>query len=270
MSSGDFGGQQLRYISNLVRRADRDRYLAAILSPRAIRGQLLALYAFDLEIQAIADRVTEPLAGEIRIQWWRDWLKEHQVKGRSGNPVADALGATIDAGDLTVALLHDYLDAWSGIFHEEAENQFAMEKRLIGVQLPVLTLAIEILAGEPDHIAGEIADLTSHAGYILLLKCIGDGRGFARHLVSRDLIAQTYDAGGKNKTGEKTLAALGEMAFERQSRASAAFNRLPRELRPVFAHLAAYSGMTATGSWRLPNPFMAQWRIWRAVRSGRL
>ncbi len=270
MAPDDFGGDQSRYISNLVRRADRDRYLAAILAPRAVRRYLLALYALDLEIQAIADRVTEPMAGEIRIQWWRDWLKAHRKLGRGGNPVADALGTTIDARDLTVALLHDYLDTWSGIFQEDAKNQLAMEKRLVGVQLPILTLAVEILAEQPERLASEMADLTSHAGYILLLKCIGDGRGFARYLVSRELIEQTYNPAGKTMGGKKIRAALGGMAFERQSRASSAFRRLPKELRPAFAHLAAHSGLGASGNWRPRNPFTAQWRIWRAVRSGRL
>lgn len=270
MASGNFGSEQSRYIANLVRQADRERYLAAILTPRAIRVHLLALYAFDLEIQAIADRVTEPLAGEIRIQWWRDWLKVHHEKGRSGNPVADALCTTIDANDLTVGLLHDYLDTWSEIFQEDAKNRLAMEERTVGVQLPILTLAVEILAGQPGRIAGEVADLTNYAGYILLLKCIGDGRGFARYLVSRDLIEQTPSSASKTGEGEKTYALLGGLALERQSRASTAFNRLPRELRPAFAYLAAYSGLGASGNWRPPNPFLAQWRIWRAIRSGRL
>jgi 15-cis-phytoene synthase len=270
MAAGDFGGEGHRYISNLVRKADRDRYLAAILAPHAVRGHLLSLYAFDLEIQSIADRVTEPITGEIRVQWWRDWLNERHEKRQSGHPVADALDAAINARDLTVALLHDYLDTWSGIFQEDVKNQLAMEKRLVGVQLPILSLAIETLAGQPERIAGEVADLASQAGYILLLKGIRDGRGFARYLVWQDMIEQTYNATRKTEAGKKALAALAGLVSGRQTRASAAFNRLPRELRPVFAHLAAYSGLGASGNWRPRNPFSAQWRIWLAILSGHL
>ena len=60
--------------------------------PSDARDGLFALYAFNAELARIAEQVTEPELGEIRLQWWRDAL-DHAAAGEStGHPVVDALG----------------------------------------------------------------------------------------------------------------------------------------------------------------------------------
>lgn len=58
----------------LVRRHDRDRYLAALTAPRESRAALVALYAFNLEIARVRETASEPILGRIRLQWWRETL----------------------------------------------------------------------------------------------------------------------------------------------------------------------------------------------------
>jgi 15-cis-phytoene synthase len=45
-------------------------------APEAGRAELLALYAFNLEIARAGYVVSEPLLGEIRLRWWADALGE--------------------------------------------------------------------------------------------------------------------------------------------------------------------------------------------------
>jgi 15-cis-phytoene synthase len=52
--------------------------------------------------------VREPLAGEIRLQWWRDVIGR---EGGQGSPVAEALAGAIAAHDLPVQPLLDLLEA---------------------------------------------------------------------------------------------------------------------------------------------------------------
>lgn len=59
-----------------VRRHDPDRYFAALFAPPAARAALLALYAFNLEVARVRETVSEPLIGQIRLQWWREALDE--------------------------------------------------------------------------------------------------------------------------------------------------------------------------------------------------
>ncbi|HKS64468.1 MAG TPA: squalene/phytoene synthase family protein, partial [Xanthobacteraceae bacterium] len=58
----------------LLRAADRDRFLATLFAPAEHRDALFALYAFNVEITRVREAAREPLAGEIRLQWWNDVL----------------------------------------------------------------------------------------------------------------------------------------------------------------------------------------------------
>ena len=95
----------------LVRAADRDRYLAALYAPEDKRAALLALYAFNAEIAGIRDRISEPLPGEIRLQWWRDVIAAKDASAGAGHPVAEALLAAIERRSLPREAFQNYLDA---------------------------------------------------------------------------------------------------------------------------------------------------------------
>ncbi len=82
--------------ADIVRRFDKDRYLAALLAPAAHRQGLLALYAFNSEIARIREVVSEPLPGEVRLQWWRDLLAGTEHGAVASNPIANALLGTIE------------------------------------------------------------------------------------------------------------------------------------------------------------------------------
>src|SRR3546814_13116142 len=53
----------------LVERHDPDRYLASLFAPEAQREDLFALYAFNYEVAKTAEVVSEPMIGQIRLQW---------------------------------------------------------------------------------------------------------------------------------------------------------------------------------------------------------
>jgi phytoene synthase len=57
-----------------VRRHDRDRYQTALFAPAGRHEALLALYAFNYEIARVRETVSEPMLGQIRLQWWREVL----------------------------------------------------------------------------------------------------------------------------------------------------------------------------------------------------
>lgn len=75
-----------------VRRADPDRFAATMASPVAVRDRLWALYALNLEIGRAAWASTEPMIGEMRVQWWVDALT---ALGESGRVPQHDLGAEL-------------------------------------------------------------------------------------------------------------------------------------------------------------------------------
>lgn len=87
---------QLSYCGELVRNGDHDRFLTALFAAEPVRGHLFVLYAFNLEIARIRDVVSEPLLGEIRLQWWREGIEAiYAGQGVRAHPVLQGLDATI-------------------------------------------------------------------------------------------------------------------------------------------------------------------------------
>src|ERR1700742_3463156 len=85
------GREAAAYCADLVRSHDFARYASTLFVPSAARRALLALYAFNVEIFRVRDQVTQPLPGEIRMQWWTDLLAGAAHGGVEGNPVAAEL-----------------------------------------------------------------------------------------------------------------------------------------------------------------------------------
>lgn len=98
-------------IPAFLREHDRDRYLSVLFAPEPAREALMALYAFGAELVRIPDLVSEPALGEIRLQWWRDALDTVETGGRTGNPLADALGGAMREHNLPKPLLTGMIDA---------------------------------------------------------------------------------------------------------------------------------------------------------------
>ncbi len=84
-----------------VRAHDRDRYICALFAPREVRPALLALSAFNVEIARVAEAVSEPMLGEIRLQWWRETIAELYDGKIRDHPVARALAPAIGRGLLS-------------------------------------------------------------------------------------------------------------------------------------------------------------------------
>ena len=57
-----------------VRAHDWPRYIATQFARQDKRADLFTLYAFDAEIDRITRIASDPLPGEIRLQWWREAL----------------------------------------------------------------------------------------------------------------------------------------------------------------------------------------------------
>src|SRR5580765_6566781 len=95
----------------LVRAADKDRFLATLFAPAEHRAALHALYACNVEIARVREIAREPLAGEIRLQWWTDVLHGAGRGEVEANPVAAALLATITRYRLPLAPLEALIDA---------------------------------------------------------------------------------------------------------------------------------------------------------------
>ena len=100
---------QFKHCRELLRQHDYPRYIASLYLDEELRQVAFALFAFDVEISRIASQVSEPMPGEIRIQWWRDALRSSQQD--VGHPVAEALKFIIDKYQLPLDKFDAILNA---------------------------------------------------------------------------------------------------------------------------------------------------------------
>lgn len=100
-----------KYCLDEVRRLDHDRYLTALLLPETQRADALALYAFNLEIARTREVVSEPILGQIRLQWWRETIAGIYDGVPREHPVVEALSTACRRNDLNRATLEGLVDA---------------------------------------------------------------------------------------------------------------------------------------------------------------
>jgi phytoene synthase len=138
------------FLEEPIRKSDYDRYAAAVFAPRGVRGHLLALYAFHHEIAKTAETVREALAGQIRLQWWRDAIGELRAGKTREHPVALALAEAFRAHDLPQILFDQMIDAREWDLDEMPfQDMASLETYADATSGNVMRLAARILgAGE--------------------------------------------------------------------------------------------------------------------------
>ena len=123
---------ELDEIRGLARTFEYDRYMTALLMPRAGREGVVLLAAFGGELRRIPDLVTEPMTAAIRFQRWRDALDTAAPASEgadlTGNPLADELVATDRRHQLPWGLVHGMIDAEETAldatpFHDSGETR---------------------------------------------------------------------------------------------------------------------------------------------------
>ncbi|MEP1230673.1 MAG: squalene/phytoene synthase family protein, partial [Litorimonas sp.] len=84
-----------------VKKADPDRYRAAMFADKDVRESLLVFYAFHSELAKIPELVSEPMLGAIRYQWWRDCVDEiYTEKPVRRHEVATPLAKVLRTSDV--------------------------------------------------------------------------------------------------------------------------------------------------------------------------
>lgn len=115
-------GPTLSLVAQEVRRHDPDRFLTALFAPPGERESVFALYALNSEIARVAETVSEPLIGMMRLQWWRDRLADiYDGSGApAGHPVAEAVEVAIRQHDLPREQFERMIDARENDLDSEA------------------------------------------------------------------------------------------------------------------------------------------------------
>src|SRR5262249_49440773 len=123
---------------------------------------LFALYAFNVEITRVRDVARDPVAGEIRLQWWSDVLEGAGRGEVEAYPEAAALRASMARYRLPVERLDALIAARRFDLYDEPMATVAeLEAYADGGSSTLIALAAQILSGGEEC---GIAALSHHAG----------------------------------------------------------------------------------------------------------
>jgi phytoene synthase len=269
----------LTHCEQIVRAADRDRFLATLFAPAAERGALHSLYAFNVEVGRVRDAAREPLAGEIRLQWWSEVLRGEREGEANAHPVAAALLSTLARHRLSAAPLIALLDARTFDLYDDPMASVAeLEAYAAKTSSAVIALAAQILGGSGDA----LERLAHHGG--LAHAIAGLMRAFPLHAARRQLyvpleLLQRHAVRPEDiYAGTSTAAlraALGELRGVARSRLEALRQRianLPPQAVPALLPVALVGSvldrLERADPFRPPDmaPWLRQWLIWRAAR----
>lgn len=229
-----------------LRETDRDRYLACLLSPQDKQGALAALYAFNAEVARVRDVVQQPLAGEIRLQWWRDLLSGQASGDAGGNPLAVALMETVERHHLPRQSLIDLIDARIfDLYDDPMPDRHALEGYAGETASALIQLAGLVLdpsaAMRHAEAAGHAGVAQAIAGLLLLLP---QHRRRGQVYVPQDILSATGldrdaflgdEKGGNAAHAVGALAALGLEHLGKARKADLAASLVPAFLPVALA-----------------------------------
>ena len=269
-------------------RGEPDRYLAATLAAAEARPALAAIAAFAAELARIPATVSEPMLGDIRLQWWRDVLAAGHADGRSGHPIADALIEARDRFRLLPALLEAMIDAreldLSGGIPQDDAGLLAYLDATEGHPFRLSLAALGAVAGEAEPLAaaaGRAYGLARALGRLPMLRHNGGLPLPAERLRAAGLEPERI---GASPPPTEALTAVARVAAELQQMSRDALGdvrarqrTLPRRLRAALLPLAmvepyfrVQSGRSLLVEMAEISPLARATRIGMAHLTGRL
>lgn len=266
------------FCAELVRAADRDRFIASLFAPAEKRGALHALYAFNVEVARVRELAHAALPGEIRLQWWTDVINGERTEEAAANPVATALLATVARHDLPAMKLTELIEARRFDLYEQPMASIAdLETYARATSSALFSLGALILGG------GDVGAVATPAG--IAYAVVGLLRAFPVHVARHQLYVpldvldrhqvQQHDVFAGRSSGALTAAlaetrnlARGHLAAVRAVIGDVSQSTIPA-LLPVALVRPALSLLERSDPFapkELPA-WRRQWLIWRAAQN---
>ncbi|MFO1059238.1 MAG: phytoene/squalene synthase family protein [Dongiaceae bacterium] len=225
-----------------LRRQDHDRFLTVLFAPAGRRDALIALYAFNLEVARARERVSQPLIGLMRLQWWRDSIAGIYQGSPRHHAVVEPLAAAIRAHRLERGLFDRLIDAREADMDEQPPASLeALEAYASATSGALGRLAAGILAeGGVTAAAGAAADAAGTAFALAgLLRAVPFHARERRLYLPQSVIDATglevgalFELHGSPALRE-ACRTVAERAEARLAEGRAAARGLPRRLLPA-------------------------------------
>ncbi|MGB0411394.1 MAG: phytoene/squalene synthase family protein [Pikeienuella sp.] len=263
----------LSAVGQLAREGDPDRFHASLFAHPDVREGMFAIIALNAELAKIAVTVSEPLLGEIRLQWWVEALDDlFQNGNRRPHEILEALPANLSP-DIARALI----DARRFDIHDVP----MADRAALDAYLSATGGGVARLMAEAGGATGEALEIAGGFGWSEATGRLIEALPRLYHEgISAIPVEGTLDrnALAEGKMPENLREALRPLAADALHRLSALRRRralLPAPARPacLSAHIyegtlrnAAGEGFSIFTSPDRPSPFRARLSLlWRGM-----
>lgn len=239
-----------QHCHDLVRDQDKDRYLAALFAPDETRGDVLALYAFNIELARIRELAREPVLGEMRLEWWAGQLAAIAAGGTPDHPVGVALAAAVRRARLPDAALAAMIEARRFDLYDDPMPTLNDLEGYLGETSSALVMLVALALAGAD--ASAAADAAGAAGVAIgltgLLRSVAFHRARGQCFLPADALARHGLTPAHVLSGRSTpemaaaLADLRAHAARRLEEARAGLSRVPKAALPAFLPAALVPG----------------------------
>jgi phytoene synthase len=269
------------FCADLVRTHDFDRYASTLFVDGEQRRGLLALYAFNVEIVRVREQVSQPLPGEMRLQWWTDMLEGAGHGGVEGNPVAAELLRAIAEHGLPVEPLSRLIEAHRfDLYNDPMPDMPALEGYLVDTCSTLFSLGARVV-GDASEAAGHLARHAGLAqGIARMLAMLPSDAARRQSFVPLPMLeshGSKLEEVFARKMTPRLSAALDELIGEARAHLTKALELLEAspEMRPLFLPLALVRydlERMARANVDMFNPtarsrLRTLWILWRASRA---
>ncbi len=135
-----------RALIDFVRRADHDRFLCALFAPADRHAALFAILAFNQEIARVRETVSEPMLGQIRLQWWREAIEGVYSGTPRRHEVIEPLAQAVRRHRLSRAYFDALIDARERDLDDAPPaDMAALEAYAVATAAPLGSLMAETL-----------------------------------------------------------------------------------------------------------------------------
>lgn len=277
-------------LPNIVRSADPARYFANQFIPEMHRGDLFVLHGFDLEIRKIARTVREPIAGEIRLQWWREVFQGARNAEAAASPLAQLMLDIAHRHSIGPQIWENYLDGRIFDLYDDAvEDRAAFEAYAGQTEGTMLQLACLVM----DR--GQSSSASQVSGYLACVLCLWtrvlQPILYAKHPLSPQLVTSTSrylppevrEVAGlvanpylesKTVDSQSAVSEICAVAETYLEQARIAADIVPSSLQPAFLYVAPIASQLSRirhrAGLQLPlreaSTARLIWNLWRGSR----
>lgn len=266
-----------------VRTHDFDWYAALQFAPADKRSACIAVFAYLAEVARIRSLVSDPMPGEIRLQYWRDTLNGAAHDAVEANPLAASLLQAIEAHSIPIAPLLAVLDARTFDLYDDAQPTIGDLEGYAGEAWSgPISLAASVLSGNNP---ADFADVAGHGGVALCIARIlvdmprwaGRGQCFlpADLMEKHGLDRSTLVAGKVTPELTKCLQALAGTGLDHLEKAADQASSIPASSHALLLPFALARPTFIKAEIWAADPFnrtlqVAKWRrlwaLWRASK----